>query len=325
VNVTNRSSSGGLGISLTQYAWCECAWAAWPCQAPRRPSRPPINRNSGIDPVLARTSVRDLRRLFLTISLVTGLCPLGSPMLVCAADQERGRRHSLIHRPATGTMPQTTSKQGTITAGTDNQRPQILEPPSPSHAPSSSAPTTSSPHRKLTNRPEIATVTPVPSPPTTPSFATKPKTAGPATSRQTNTTAGTPVVSQGTTLKPSSSFQGLASTSVAPATVRPLSASLVSAPNSSTSSLSSTSSGTATPLVASGSRSAANLLQNPAIASLLQPPAPIVTYPPASQSPAPTLPPSTPPLSTSPPAPPAPTTGSAILTWSSNREPDLAG
>jgi hypothetical protein len=246
-------------------------------------------------------------------------------MLVCAADQERGRRHSLIHRPATGTMPQTTSKQGTITAGTDNQRPQILEPPSPSHAPSSSAPTTSSPHRKLTNRPEIDTVAPIPSPPATPSFATNPKTAGPATSPQTNTTAGTPVVSQGTTLKPSSSFQGLASTSVAPATVRPLSASLVSAPNSSTNSLSSTSSGTATPLVASGSRSAANLLQNPAIASLLQPPAPIGTSPPASQSPAPTLPPSTPPLSTSPPASPAPTTGSAILTWSSNREPDLAG
>jgi hypothetical protein len=243
-------------------------------------------------------------------------------MLVCAADQESGRRHSLIHRPATGTMPQITSKQSTIAAGTDNQRSQISEPPSPSHAPSSSAPTTSSRHRKLTKRPEIATVTPIPSPPTTPSFATKPKTAGSATSPQTNTTAGTPVVSQGTTLKPSSTFQGLTSTSVAPATVRPLSASLVSAPNSSTSSLSSTSSGTATPLVTSGSRSAANLLQNPAIASLLQPPAPIVTSPPASQSPAPTLPPSTPPPSTSPPAP---TTGSAILTWSSNREPDLGG
>jgi hypothetical protein len=246
-------------------------------------------------------------------------------MLVWAADQESGRRHSLIHRPATGTMPQITPKQSTIAAGTDNQRSQILDSPVRPQAPSPSAPTTRAPHRKLAKRPEIATVTPIPSPPTTPSFATKPKTAGPASSPQTNTTAGTPVVSQGTTLKPSSTVQGLASTSVAPATVRPLSASLVSAPNSRTSSLSSTSSGTATPLLASGSRSAANLLQNPAIASLLQPPAPIVTSPPASQSPAPTLPPSTPPPSTSPPAPPTPTTGSAILTWSSNREPDLAG
>lgn len=255
-------------------------------------------------------------------------------MLVYAADQESGRRHSLIHRPATGTMPQITSTQGTIIAGTDTQHPQILDSPAPSRAPSTSAPTTPSPHRKLTKRPEIATVTPIPFSPTTPALVTKPKTAGPGTSVQTNTSAGTPAVSQGTALKPSSPFHGLASTTVAPATVRPLSSSLASAPNSSTTALASPSSGPTAPPAISGSRSASNLLQNPAIAGLLQPPAPIVTNPP-SQQPAPTPPPPTPPPSTPPPptpppstpppTPPSPTTGSAILTWTADAAPDLAG
>ena len=68
--------------------------------------------------------------------------------------------------------------------------------------------------------------------------------------------------------------------------------------------------------VSGGSRSAANLLKNSAIRSLLQPATPVVTAPP------PSTPPSTPPPS-SPPA--SPSTGNVTLTWAANVEPDLAG
>lgn len=68
--------------------------------------------------------------------------------------------------------------------------------------------------------------------------------------------------------------------------------------------------------VSGGSRSAANVLKNSAIKSLLRPATPIVTAPP------PLTPPSTPPPS-SPPA--SPSIGNATLTWTVSVEPNLAG
>jgi len=64
--------------------------------------------------------------------------------------------------------------------------------------------------------------------------------------------------------------------------------------------------------VSGGSRSAANVLKNSAITSLVHPATPVVTAPP------PSTPPSTPP--SSPPA--SPSTGNATLTWAANVEPN---
>ncbi|MEP6933705.1 MAG: fibronectin type III domain-containing protein [Nitrospirota bacterium] len=75
---------------------------------------------------------------------------------------------------------------------------------------------------------------------------------------------------------------------------------------------SSASAGSGSASSSSGSRSALNLLQNSAIASLLQPSTPVVTTPPSLP------PPSTPPI-------PSPSTGNVTLTWTANRESDLAG
>jgi hypothetical protein len=65
--------------------------------------------------------------------------------------------------------------------------------------------------------------------------------------------------------------------------------------------------------VSGGSRSAANVLKNSAITSLVHPATPVVTAPP------PATPPSTPPPASSP------STGTVIATWTANVEPDLAG
>ncbi len=277
------------------------------------------------------TSLPHVARLLFMIFLIAGLGLLGWPPLLRAADQDNERRHSLIHRPATGTLPETRSTHGTIVTSADTQPSQILDTTAQTHAPSPSTPTPSSLQHKLTKRPRPATVAPVPSPSTAQSRITKPKTDGTGTSLQANTSAGSPVVGQGTTLTPSSPFQGLASTTVAPATstARPPSSSLAGASASNSSSLAGTSSGPRTTPSRTGSRTALNLLQNPAIAGLLQPPAPTVTSPPSqpptSTPPPSTSPPSTTPRPTPPPSAPPPTTGSATLTWSSNGEPDLAG
>ncbi|MEO8047269.1 MAG: hypothetical protein ABI684_08285 [Nitrospirota bacterium] len=64
------------------------------------------------------------------------------------------------------------------------------------------------------------------------------------------------------------------------------------------------------------SRSTLNLFRNSAIASLLQPPTPVITIPPPP-------PPRSTPSSTSPP--PNGSTGNVRLAWRGNQEPDLAG
>lgn len=286
----------------------------------------------GSGPMRANTSLRHLRQLLLTICLSTGLTVLGLAPVVDAADQDNGRRHSLLHRSTTGTVPPITSTEGVIVSGTDTQRPQILDLPARPQAPSASTPKTLPPHHKLTKRPGVATVTPLPSPPTTQPPVTKPKAAASSASLSTGTLTGSQGASEGTVVTPSTTSKGLASTTTATATAttRPSSALLASPPTLGSSSLASPSSGTTLTPTIGGSRSAANLLQNPAITSLLQPTAPTVTSPPSSSppppsSPPPTPPPSTPPPATPPPPSPPPATGSAALTWSSNGEPDLAG
>jgi hypothetical protein len=235
---------------------------------------------------------------------------LGAPV-VYATDQDNGRRHSLLHRPTTGSVPSITSTQDVIVSGNDIQRSQVLGSPAQPQTPSPSAPPTLSSHHKLTKRPGVAPVTPAPSPPTAQSLVTKPKAPASSASLSIGTSTGSQALGEGTVVKPSTTLQGLASATVAPTTTTRLSSALLASPSTlSSSSLANTSSGTTTTPTITGSRSATNLLQNPAITSLLQPPAPTVTSPPPSPPPTP---------------PPSSITGSAILTWNSNSEPDLAG
>jgi hypothetical protein len=79
-----------------------------------------------------------------------------------------------------------------IVSGTDHQRSQILESSVQPQAPSASAPTTRSPHHKLTKRPGVATVTPIPSPLTTESLVTTTKTAASSTSLSIGISAASP-------------------------------------------------------------------------------------------------------------------------------------
>lgn len=249
--------------------------------------------------------------------MVLGLAPV-----IDAADGDSGRRHSLLPRPTAGSVSPIISTQGVIVSGSATQRPQAVDSTARPPAPSPSASTTPSPPRRLTKRPAVAVISPSPSRPTTQSLVTQPKTAALSDALAIGTSTGSQALSQGTAGKPLSTFQGLASTtgSSTTATTRPSSALLASPSTLNSNTSASTSSGTATTSRITGSRSAANLLQNQAITSLLQPPA--VTSP--SPSPPSAPPPSTPPPS-SPPPPSSSITGSAILSWNSNGGPDLAG
>ena len=72
----------------------------------------------GLGPMRANISLCHLRQLLLAIYLSTGLMALGLAPVVDGADQDHGRRHSLLHRPTTGTVPPITSTEGVIVSGT---------------------------------------------------------------------------------------------------------------------------------------------------------------------------------------------------------------
>lgn len=260
----------------------------------------------------AKTSLRCLQQHIWTIGLSVGLHILALGSVVYAADQDNGRRHSLLLRPTAGSVPSVTSTQGVIVSGSNAQPPQVLDSASRPQALSPSAQPMLTPHHKLTKRPGVAIVKPAPSAPMAQSLVTKKMAAASSGALAIVPSTGSQRLSEDTVVKSSPTRQGLASATVAPttATTRPSSALLASPSTLSSSSLASTSSGRTTTPAITGSRSAANLLQNQAITSLLQSPAPTDTSPPA-------VPPSIP--------PPSPTTGSATLMWSPNSEPDLAG
>ena len=247
--------------------------------------------------------------------LCQSLHSVAMPTIISAAEQEPPPRHSLIQRSAaeSASLPATT--QGTILQPSGTEPTHIASPIEP-HKPSvsiSPAPIAAPQHRTLTKRPAIATITaPATASQTPPAAPVSGIADGQATqatadtARNTTPSATTPLTKATTATLPGTT--PAASTAVAPTGFSPL------AGAAGVHSAASAGSGSA-PLP-SGSRSAANVLKNSAITSLLQPATPVVTAPP------PSTPPSTPPPSSPPASPPA---GNVTLTWAANVEPDLAG
>jgi hypothetical protein len=250
--------------------------------------------------------------------LCQSLHSVAMPTIISAAEQEPPPRHSLIQRSAaeSASLPATT--QGTILQPSGAETTHIPSPIEP-HKPSlsiSPAPIAAPQHRTLTKRPAIATIT------------------APATSSQTPPAASVSGIADGQATQAvdtSKSTAPSATTPITKATAATLpgttpAASAVVAPTGSSSLAgaagvhSAASAGSGSAPSPSGSRSAANVLKNSAITSLLQPATPVVTAPP------PSTPPSTPPSAPPPSSPPAsPSTGNVTLTWAANVEPDLAG
>ena len=253
--------------------------------------------------------------------LCQGLQPVAMPTIISAAEQEMPRRHSLIQHSAGESAALPATPQGTI-----------LQPPSPEPARitsqtepaknSVSLPTIPSrQHRTLTKRPAIASIT---APATSSQTPTTAITSGVAAGQIIQTTADTPKSTIPTATPP------LAKSMAAPPPGIASTGSVVAAPAPSSPSPraigahTAASAGSGSAPISSGSRSAMNLLQNSAIANLLQPSTPVVSTPPSPPPPSPpSTPPSTPPPP--PPPPPSPSTGNVTLTWTANGEPDLAG
>jgi hypothetical protein len=241
--------------------------------------------------------------------LFQSLQSVAMPTIISAAEQEMPPRHSLIHRSAVESAALPATTQGTILQPLSAEPPRITNPIGPPK-PSVSLPTMpSTHHRTLTKRPTITSTT---APATSAQTLRAALTSGTAAGQVTQTTAGptkgtTPTTTAPITKSMAAPLHGVTSTgyaAVAPTAPSPF------AGAASVRSAASAGSGSAPSF--SGSRSALNLLQNSAIASLLQPSTPVVTTPPSLP------PPPTPP-------PPSPSPRSVTLTWTANREPDIAG
>jgi fibronectin type III domain protein len=256
--------------------------------------------------------------------LCQSLHPVAMPTIVSAAEQEPPSRHSLIHRSDTESASLPATTHGTILQPSGSEPTQITSPVEP-HKPSVSVSPTPIPtphHRTLTKRPPIATLTAPPASPQTPPAAS---VSGIADGQAAQTTLDT---AKGTLPSATPPNTKAAAAATLPGTT-PAASSAVGPTGSSplagaVGGQSSASAGSGSAPVSGGSRSAANVLRNSAISSLLAPATPVVTAPPS------TPPPSTPPQtlpSTPPPSspPPSPSTGSVTLTWAANVEPDLAG
>jgi hypothetical protein len=241
--------------------------------------------------------------------LFQSLQSVAMPTIISAAEQEMPPRHSLIHRSAVESAALPATAQGTILRPPSAEPPRITSPIGPPK-PSVSLPTMpSTHHRTLTKRPAITSTT---APATSAQTLRAALTSGTAAGQVTQTTADPTKGTSPTTMAPitksmAAPLHGVTSTgsaAVAPTAPSPF------AGAARVRSAASAGSGSAPSF--SGSRSALNLLQNSAIASLLQPSTPVVTTPPSLP------PPSTPP-------PPSRSPGSVTLTWTANREPDIAG
>lgn len=249
--------------------------------------------------------------LSLVTVLLLGHQFLATPVIISAAEQEMPRRHSLIHRSAVESAALPATTQGTMLQPPGHEPTRIT---SPTGAPQTSISLPTRPlthHRTLAKRPAIASTT---APPTSSQALRATVTPGVAAGQVPQTAADTAKGTIPTTTKPitkstAAPLAGLTSIGtvvVTPTAPSPFVNAAAGRPVASAGSGSASSSG--------GSRSALNLLQNSAIASLLQPPTPVVTPPPSTPL---STPPSTP--------PPSPSTGIVTLTWTANAEPDLAG
>ena len=246
--------------------------------------------------------------------LFQGLQSVAMPTIISAAEQEMPRRHSLIHRSTVGSAALPATTQGAML------QPPSAEPTrstSPIGPPKTSVSLPTMPlthHRTLAKRPTIASTT-VPAASSQTLRAALPAsgvaagqvTQTPAdTAKSTIPTATVPITKSSGAPLPAVTSNG--SAAVAPTSSTPFAGAAGVRP------VASAGSGSAPSY--SNSRSASNLLRNPAIARLLQPPTTVVITLPSL--PPPSTPPSTPPS-------PSPSTGNVTLTWTANGEPDLAG
>ena len=245
--------------------------------------------------------------------LFQGLQSVAMPTIISAAEQETPRRHSLIHHSAVESAALPATTQGTILQPPSAEPTRITSPIRPPK-PSISLPTMPLPHHQtLTKRPAIASITaPATSSQTLRAAVTSSIAAGQVTQTTADTTKSTTPTAMApitkSTAAPLPGVTATGSVAVAPTAPSPFAGAAGVRPVASA--------GSGSVPSPSGSRSALNLLQNPAITSLLQPPTPVVTTPPSLPMP------STPPSTSSPPSP---STGSVTLTWTANGEPDLAG
>jgi hypothetical protein len=257
----------------------------------------------GIIPVIHMARPR-FHHSVTAIILIHALHAAATPAMVSAEGQEP-RRHSLLHHSAVeATLPSATT-HGTILQSSSDQPTRVttpIEPPIAAMVP----PAIELPYRRTSaKRPVMAPIPPAPIPH---SAQKSDNAAGQDT--PTTTEAGKSTIP--TTAPPNTTSMtalpaGMASTNshvATPPTPSPLAGAVHS-----------TASGGGNTSIGS-SRSTLNLFRNSAIASLLQPPTPVITIPPSP-------PPRSTPSSTSPP--PNGSTGNVRLSWRANQEPDLAG
>ena len=239
--------------------------------------------------------------LFLVTVLLLGLQSLATPMIISAAEQEMPRRHSLIHRSAVESAALPATAQGTMLQPPSGEPTRITRPIGPHESSGSLRTMPLTHHRTLAKRRAIASITaPATSSHTLRAALTSGVAAGQVTQTTADTSKGTtPTATAPATKSTAATLPGVTSTgsaAVAPTAPAP-------APFAGAASVrSAASAGSGSSPSFGGSRSALNLLQNSAIARLLQPPTPVVTTP-----------------------PPSPSTENVTLTWAANREPDLAG
>ena len=236
------------------------------------------------------------------VILIHALHAAATPAMVSAEGQEMPRRHSLIHHSAIeSTLPSATT-HGTILQSSSDQPARmtsLIEPPITAIVP----PAIALPHpRTSAKRPVMASIS-APIPPAHTPHAVSMSDIGAGQDTPTTTEAGkgtTPTTAPPNTTSMTALPAGMASTNshvVTPPSPSPLAGaagvhSTASAGGGGNASI-------------GGSRSTLNLFRNSAIASLLQPPTPVITIPPSP--------------------PPRSTPGNVRLTWGSNQEPDLAG
>lgn len=236
--------------------------------------------------------------------LCHSLYSVAIPTIISAAEQEPPPRHSLIQRSVAESSALPATTYGTILQPSGVESTHITSPIEP-HKPSVSV-SPAPQYRTLTKRPAIATIT---APATSSQSPPAAPVSGIAEGQATQTTADTAKSTTPTATVPTHP----GTTPSATATVAPAGS---SPPVGAAGVHSTASAGNGSAPVSGGSRSAANVLKNPAIMSLLQPSTPVVTAPPPS-TPPPTPPSSSPPVS--------PSTANVTLTWAANVEPDLAG
>ena len=251
------------------------------------------------------TSTLRSQILFLVTVLLPGLQSVAVPTIILAAEQEMPRRHSLIYRSAVESTALPATIQGIMLQPPSAEPTRITDPIEPPKTSTSPPTMPLMHHRSLAKRPAITSTT---APPTTSQPLSTALTSGVASGQVAQTTADTakstlPTATAPVTKSTAIPFPGV--TSIGAATAAPRSSTVSPFANAAgVRPVASTGSGSVPS--SSGSRSALNLLQNSAIASLLQPPTPVVS----------TLP-STP--------PPSPSTGNVTLSWTANGELDLAG